>query len=341
MARRQRFWNAMGNVAGRILLGDIGGTNARFALYEGESVGPIETLQVADYETVEAAIHDFVVRHPGRNPVQGAVLAGAGPVNDGRCRLTNSTWVIDAAELSMAFGWRRVRVINDFEAIAWSLPCLAPKDLFPIGAGRAAEGAPAAALGPGTGLGVAYVLPETGGWRVIGTEGGHATLAGTSAKEDVVIARLRERFHRASAERALSGGGLVNLYEAIAAIDGKTPSKREAAEIAGAAIDGTCPISRQALDMFCAMLGSFAGNVALTVGARGGIFLSGGIVPRILDYLGQSEFRARFEAGGRLKAYLSAIPTSVITHPDPAFVGLEFLLEHVFTDRFQLRLEKA
>jgi glucokinase len=187
------------------------------------------------------------------------------------------------------------------------------------------EGAPAVVLGPGTGLGVGGLTQGPQGPEAVVSEGGHATLPGASRREDALIDHLRSRFGHVSAERALSGGGLVNLYEAVAAVDGITVPKRSAAEISRDGLAGTCQTSRAALDLFCAFLGNFAGDAALMFGARGGVYLAGGIVPRFPDFLARSEFRARFESKGRLSPYVEAVPTHVITHKDPAFVGLAFL----------------
>jgi glucokinase len=196
-----------------------------------------------------------------------------------------------------------------------------------LGAGRAVDGAPMVVLGPGTGLGLAAHVPRREAPVVIATEGGHATLAGTTTREDAVIEWLRERFGHASAERALCGPGLENLYRAIAALDGADVPERDATAITQAGVAQTCPVCRAALDMFCAMLGTFAGNAALSIGARGGVFIAGGIAPRIIDYLLMSELRERFDAKGRFRAYMQAIPLNVIVHPDYAFIGLKTLVE--------------
>ena len=157
------------------------------------------------------------------------------------------------------------------------------------------------------------------------SEGGHATLAGGTPREDAIIAHLRDRFEHVSAERLLSGPGLVNLYEAIASIDRKSRAPRSAAEITAAAVEDSCSICREALDIFCALLGSAAGDAALTFAARGGVYIAGGIVPRIIEYFERSAFRRRFEAKGRFHDYASRIPSSVIIHPEPTFVGLQNL----------------
>jgi glucokinase len=195
-------------------------------------------------------------------------------------------------------------------------------DVHSLGGGSAVSGAPMVVLGPGSGLGVAGLVGDGSRPIVVASEGGHATLPASSVREDAVLDHLRKRFGHVSAERVLSGPGIENLYHAIAALDGIDAPSRNAAEITNAALQGTCPTSRATLDMFCAMLGGFAGNAALTYGARGGVYIAGGIAPRILDYLAASEFRRRFEQKGRFRAYLEAVPSQVIVHPAANFLGL-------------------
>jgi glucokinase len=309
-----------------ILLGDIGGTHVRLAIYAGARLGPVERLDVAAYADLPQAVAAFVARQARRDRITSAFLAVAGPVENGRCENVNSGWVIDAQTVQSCSGFASVRLLNDFEAIAWSLRRLAPNDILTIGGGHAQPNAPMVVTGAGTGFGIAAFLPGEGG-LVIPSEGGHANLPANSDREDAVIGLLRRQFGRVSAERALSGPGLQNLYRAIAELDRADVSDRSAAEITRAALAGTCPVSKAALDMFCAMLGTVAGDLALLFRARGGVCLAGGIVPRIAHYLAHSEFRARFEGKGRVRAYLEAIPTSVIVHSDPAFVGLISIIE--------------
>ena len=310
---------------GRVLLADIGGTNARFAVLSGRELGPIVHIPVAGHARFTDALGAYLARHP-LGPIDAAVLAVAGVVAGERCALTNNAWVVDAAELRTGFGIGSVRLINDFEAIAWALPHFAVVDVRRLGGGAADADAPKAVLGPGTGLGVAAYVPDRGG-LVLRSEGGHATLPCVSPREDAVIAVMRRSFGHVSVERALSGPGLENLYRAIAALDGVTVPPRNAADITRAARDGECPVSRAALDMFCALLGDVAGNLALTFGARGGVYIAGGIIPRLCDELLRSAFRTRFEAKGRMRSYVEPIPVYVVMHEDPAFVGLRALAE--------------
>jgi glucokinase len=311
-------------LAKHVLLGDIGATNARFALASKDALGQVRTFEVAKYPQFEDALTLFL--DEVGLPVEDAAIAVAGPVVQQHAKLTNQAWTIDAGELKTSFGLA-ARIINDFRAVALSLPLLKSGDLVAIGGGKVEEGAPKAVLGPGTGLGVACLANSSADPVVVTSEGGHATLAGTCDREDRIIQYLREKFGHASAERAISGSGLENLYQAIAAIDGLTVGTQSAAEITNEALAGNCKIAHEALRTFCAFLGSFAGSLALTFGAKGGVYIAGGISPRILKFLRESEFRSRFEAKGRFRSYLEAIPSYVIVHPAAAFVGLQSLLD--------------
>jgi glucokinase len=311
-------------LARHVLLGDIGATNARFALASKDVLGQVRTFEVAKYPQFEDALTLFL--DEVGLPVEDAAIAVAGPVVQQHAKLTNQAWTIDAGELKTSFGLA-ARIINDFRAVALSLPLLKSGDLVAIGGGKVEEGAPKAVLGPGTGLGVACLANSSADPVVVTSEGGHATLAGTCDREDRIIQYLREKFGHASAERAISGSGLENLYQAIAAIDGLTVGTQSAAEITNEALAGNCKIAHEALRTFCAFLGSFAGSLALTFGAKGGVYIAGGISPRILKFLRESEFRSRFEAKGRFRSYLEAIPSYVIVHPAAAFVGLQSLLD--------------
>ena len=309
------------------VLADIGGTNARFALTRDGEVHAETHLKVADYAGPAEALRDFLDR-AGPDPVpQRAALAIAAPVESEVVPLTNSPWVVASDEIKAALGFESLTLINDFGAIAWAIPRLSEADLAPIGGGRSAAGAPFAVIGPGTGLGVAGMVSTEAGPAVLATEGGHVTMPAADARDEAILGHLRRRLGHVSAERVLSGGGLTRLYETVRDLDGQPAPDRGADAITKHALAGDCPVSVAALDAFCAMLGTVAGNLALTLGAHGGVYLAGGIPPRILEYLRRSDFRARFEAKGRFCDYLATIPTSVIVHPDPAFVGLVHLLE--------------
>lgn len=311
----------------RIVLGDIGATNARFALANKDAIDRVRSFEVAKFPQFDDALAAFLKEASlPITSIRRAVIAVAGPVTDQRAALTNRSWIIDAGELKESLGLQ-VSIVNDFQAVALSLPALKSEDLAAIGDGKIEPGAPMAVLGPGTGLGVACLVTGSTDPVVITSEGGHATLAGTSDREDKIIQYLRRRFGHASAERAISGSGLENVYQAIADIDGLTVDSQSAAEITNRALGRKCKIAHEALHTFCAFLGSFAGNVALTFGARGGVYIAGGISPRILNFLTESAFRNRFESKGRFRNYLERIPTFVIVHPAAAFLGLRSLLD--------------
>jgi glucokinase len=320
----------------KVLLADIGGTNARFALLLDGQIGPVAHTKVANYATIADAIGAFLNRHSVRESTTAAVFDIAGPIENNRAVLTNSTWTIDAADLQNICGFRSVYLLNDFEALAWSLPELGPADLFSLGEGRTKPGMPMLAVGPGTGFGVSCLVPRGAASIVIATEAGHATLPAVSEWEALVIDHLRHRFGHVSIERVLSGPGLENLYGAVAAVENLKVPPREAASITQAAIDRNCVASRAALDMFCSMLGTVCGNLALTFGAHGGVYLAGGILPRLLDYLAASDFRHRFEGKGRFQPYLRDIPVRIIVRPDASFLGLK-----AFFDRTQADLSSV
>jgi len=318
-----------GRTAGYALLADIGGTNARFALVDGDDIGPIVYTKVADFPTVRDAIADVLARRASAGPVTAAVLAVAGPVTNNRCVMTNSPWIIDGSELQAAFGLKSVHVLNDFEVMAWSLPALRASDLFPLGSQAGMPGEPMLVLGPGTGFGASCLVERNGARVAVITEAGHATLPPESEREQQVVDCMRRRFGHVSIERgALSGSGLQHLYEALAEVEGIAAPPRDAAAITTAALDGSCKLSRATLEMFCAILGSVAGNLALTFCARGGVFIAGGIVPRFPQFLAASDFRKRFEAKGSFQNYLGDIPTSIIVKPDASFAGLKEFCDH-------------
>ncbi len=310
------------------LIGDVGGTNARFAVLDGEGrISGEATLSCADHPDIEAAITGYLKDITGgdRAPATAA-LAVAGPVDADGTTLTNHPWTVSVDRLRETFGFSEIRVINDFMAIALAVPRLDEKDRRQIGDGTAASGAPIAVLGPGTGLGVSAMIPGPGGPSPLATEGGHVTLAGFNSEEDAVIQALRERFGHASAERALSGQGLLNIHAALAERQGQPAETLTSQEVTERAIAGDDPLCAATLAMFFSFLGTVAANLTLSIGARGGVYIAGGIVPPLFDALERSGFRDRFESKGRFSEYLKAVPSYVITHPQPAFLGLARLI---------------
>ncbi|MDH3968859.1 MAG: glucokinase [Rhodospirillales bacterium] len=310
-----------------VLLADIGGTNARFALARAGAVEETRHFLVAEHLGPLEAIRAFLDEVGPRAMPRRAALAFAGPVVDGRAQLTNGTWRVSASGLRRILDMESVAIVNDCAATAWALSKLGGESLVPLGGDAAVKGAPVAVICPGTGLGVAGFIPTRPRPVVIASEGGHVTMAPADRRESALLEYLRGRFEHVSAERVLSGPGLENLYQAVAAVDGLTAPPRPAQEIVARALAGDSRVSVAALDCFCAMLGTMAGNLALTFGARGGIYIGGGVVPRFAEFLPASRFRERFESKGRFATYLERIPAFVIVHPDPAFLGLEALVE--------------
>ncbi|NGM20238.1 ROK family protein [Roseomonas stagni] len=304
----------------RALLADIGGTNARFALLAEDRIGPPVILPVSRFPTPEAAMAAALERLAPGQMIDAAVLAVAGPVSGGTARLTNAPWRFEEAAIAAHFGVRRARLVNDFQALAHALPHLPPTDLVAIGAGVADPSAPMLVLGPGTGLGCAALVPTAAGPQVVPTEGGHIGLAPTDAVEDAVVAGLRARCGRAGAEEALSGRGIANLHAVVAALHGAAVPERDAAAVVGAAEE--CPVAAEAMRHFLMLLAGFAGDVALAWGARGGVFLAGGIMPRLAATLDRAAFRARFEDKAPMAGWMAGVPLAIVTHPAPAFPGL-------------------
>lgn len=312
------------------LIADIGGTNVRFALVAGGAPEALRVLHTADYPHIAAAVRAYLDQAAPATAPAAAAFAVASPVAGDDVRMTNRDWSFSIDRLRQDLGLETLHVINDFAAIALAVPHLGAEDVARIGGGAAAEGAPIAVIGPGTGLGVSLLVRTPGCWTPVATEGGHVTLAAADDREAEVIAHLRRRFGHVSAERALSGPGLVNLHAALAAIAGQAEQAAAVAEptdITARALAGSDPLCRDAVAMFCAMLGTVAGDLALSLGAQGGVYIAGGIVPDLGALFAATDFRARFEAKGRFKGYMAAIPTFVITMAQPAFTGLAALLE--------------
>jgi len=319
---------AKAEIARPDILADIGGTRARFALCDRDGgIRNATTLASADFPDLASAMAAYLSRQsPAVKPARAA-LAVAGPVTDGRVAMTNRDWSLSPADLRGTLALDEVAVVNDFAAIAAAVPDLKGDDLKQVGGGGARPDAPVAVLGPGTGLGVSALIPTGTGWLPLATEGGHVTLAASTERESAVIARLRSRFGHVSAERALSGPGLLNLYTALAAIEGARPGPTTPEAVSEQALSNGDPLCAEAVAMFCAFLGTVASDLALSLGALGGVYIAGGIVPSWGDAFARSGFRERFESKGRFAQYLGSIPTFVVLHPFPAFIGLRAILD--------------
>lgn len=308
-------------------MADIGATNTRCALLDdkGQELAP-EEFENADFTSLSGVLRIYLDHRRASDRPTRAALAVAAPIVGDEVRMTNIGWRFSQSALKEELELKHLQVVNDFAAVAWALPLLKPSDVVRIGGGESVPRAPLATLGPGSGLGVSALVPATDGWAAVTGEGGHATMPAATREEQDVLALLRERFDgHCSAERVLSGPGLVNLYVALAELAGRGQPTVNPEDVTHLAKQGE-PLARKTLAMFFAMLGTIAGNLAVTTGARGGVFIAGGIVPRLVEQLRKSDFRARFEAKGRYRDYLAPIPTQVITAPLPAFRGLKYLL---------------
>ncbi|MGQ0658308.1 MAG: glucokinase [Chromatiales bacterium] len=303
------------------LLADVGGTYTRLAvaLPSGELAG-VEIHANADYPDIESLLRRYLETVPPEIRPRHAALAVACPVTGEVVRLTNLHWSFAAGGLRERFDFHTVRVVNDFSAIAFAIPGLTAEERVQIGGGSSQPGAPIAVLGPGTGLGVSGLLPTANRWTAIAGEGGHATLAAGTDAEERLLACFRRRYEHVSAERVLCGNGLVDLYRCLAPTPLTTNLTPE--EITARALGGNDEIAAAVLETFFGLLGGFAGNLALTLGALGGVYLAGGILPQLVTRLPHSPFRERFAAKGRFRSYLEAIPTYVIVAANPAFSGL-------------------
>lgn len=313
-------------------LADIGGTSLRFAL-EQES-GRLEAIFVRplhDFSSISHAIATYLAQPQaiaaGAKNVCLAACAIANPIDGDAVKMTNADWSFSIEAVRQQFGFDKLLMLNDFTALAMAIPRLTAEDVRQVGGGQSQRDAVIGVIGPGTGLGVSGLIPAGETWLPLSAEGGHVSFAPADEKE-VDILRFAWRDHpHVSAERLLSGMGIELIYRAVAGRLGVTAEKIATPEIAQRALSHACVVCDETIDLFCAMLGTVAGNLALTLGAKGGIYIGGGIVPRLGNRFDQSRFRQRFEAKGRFASYLAAIPTFVITAEYPAFLGVSAMLE--------------
>jgi len=312
------------------LLADIGGTNARFALERGPGrIDAVATLSCAAYPRFVDAVKAYLGDKTGIQ-VRHAAIAIANPVDGDLVKMTNHCWEFSTAQARAELGLDTLLVVNDFAALAMSVPQLAPADLVQVGGGAPVADGVIGLVGAGTGLGVAGLIPSGGQWTVLQSEGGHAAFSPADGREQAVLDFCWQRWDHVSAERLVSGPGLSLIHEALAAIKGlRTPVQGRApepADIVERALAGNDALCAEVLDVFCGMLGTVAANVAVTLCARGGIYIGGGVVPRLGEWFARSPFRARFENKGRFSAYTARIPCFVIHAPCPALAGAAALL---------------
>jgi glucokinase len=304
------------------LVADVGGTKIELgrAARDGSSILAVRQLAVADFPTIEAAVETYLSGQTDAWP-EAIALAIAGPVLGDEVALTNGPWRFSIRGTQRALRLDRLLVLNDFTALALGLPTLLAEHRLKLGGGAGDAEAPIGLIGPGTGLGVSGLVRIGARWVPLAGEGGHASLAPEDEQEAMVLEQLRRKFGHVSAERVLSGPGLVNLFQALCAIEGVPEPSCTPESIAEWALADSRPLARSALAMFCSLLGSAAGNLALMLGARGGVFIGGGVCPRFPDFLAASACRARFEAKGRMRAYLEPVPLWLIRAPHPALHG--------------------
>ncbi len=304
------------------LVADIGATHARFALIREEG-GPLERkrrLLTGDFPSLRDAISHYL-RELDVRP-SWACLAVAGVTSTERIRLTRvPSWSFTRQELQREFGFRQVCVLNDIEAVALAVAELDPASMAPIGGGIEHSGSPLAIVAPGTGLGMAQMIPCTGRWHIIATEGGHSTMAPGNEREHAVFGYWLTAGSVLSREHFLRGPGILRIYQGLCALDGVAMETDRAEEISRLAVEQDDPLCTEALSMFLGLLGSACGDQVLATGARGGLYLAGGVLPQLREQLETGPFRERFEDKGMMSEYTTGVRTWLITAADPALDG--------------------
>ncbi|WP_034916236.1 MULTISPECIES: glucokinase [Erwinia] len=303
------------------LVGDVGGTNARLALCDVESgaISQAKTFSTADYDSLEAVIRFYLDEQ--KQDITDGCIAIACPITDDWVEMTNHDWAFSSSKMKANLGFEHLEIINDFTAVSMAIPMLSEQDVMQFGGSAAVKDKPVAVYGAGTGLGVAHLVHVDQRWVSLPGEGGHVDLAANSEEEDLILEVLRAELGHVSAERVLSGAGLVNLYRAIVKSDNRVPENLKPKDVSARALDDSCTDCRRALAMFCVIMGRFGGNLALTLGTFGGVYIAGGIVPRFLEFFKASGFRAAFEDKGRFRDYVQGIPVYLITHDQPGLLG--------------------
>ncbi|MGB9109222.1 MAG: glucokinase [Telluria sp.] len=312
------------------LLADIGATHARFALESAPGVlRNVAVLLCDDYPGIVPLLNAYLAQQGGVR-ISHAAFALANPISGDFIRMTNRDWQFSTDEVRRTLGLTTLLIVNDFTALAMALPGFKPHDLLQIGEGKPQPHAVAGVLGPGTGLGVSGVIPTVDGFVTLGSEGGHVNFAPADEREFAILQYAWREWQHVSNERLISGPGMEIIYRALAQRNGVHAPARNAADIVSGALEQNDALCLEVLECFAGMLGGAAANLAVTLGAFGGIFIGGGIVPRVAQWFATSPFRARFEAKGRFSDYLAQIPTYVIMTPNPALYGVASILsEHL------------
>lgn len=317
------------------LVADIGGTNARFGVFDSatDSLVHSQRFSVEEYAVFTDALEHFLeTLHETKQwcaQPDSVCLAVAGPVESDLLQFTNSSWSLRRSEIAARFSGAATHIINDFAAVGHGVLALAARDFHQIGGGDGVSGRPIAVLGPGTGLGVCSLVAVNDRYEVVVGEGGHADFAPVDPQEIAVYEILKARFGRVSYERLLSGAGLLHIYRALAQLANMPVLHDRPEQVHKSAAQGVETLAVNAMQMFCRVLGSFSGNLTLTLGALGGVYIAGGIAPQLISFLESSEFRYRFESKGRFRSYLADVPVRVVTRADLGLHGAARFLDKV------------
>jgi len=308
------------------VVADVGGTNIRLAVCDLETgeLSKLNEFACAEFTTLEAVLVQYFAVL--QEEVKYLCIGIACPVENDHVVMTNLSWNFSKQALKDKLKLESLYVINDYTAISLALPFLSAVDKIQVGGGECHTDGVTAVLGPGTGLGVSHIVKTAGKWVSLDGEGGHVSFTVNSREQANILFLLQAQFGHVSAERILSGQGLVNLYQSLCTLSEREAKFDQPKDVSKAAIDGSCDIASRSLDVFCQVMGSFAGNLALNLACTGGVYIAGGIVPRFVDLFQSSEFRRFFEEKGRFKEYLSSIPTFLITHDNPGLLGASVYL---------------
>jgi glucokinase len=312
------------------LVGDIGGTNARLALYQDGALTAVQVLATEAYPSLELAVSAYLAQQQvPAAAIEAVCLAVAGPVRGEEFRFTNNHWRLNRREFCASLGIAQLLLINDFTAMALGMTRLSPEQRIEICPGEAETGSPAVVIGPGTGLGVGTLLAlDDGRWHAIPGEGGHVDLPVGSPAEAQLWLQLQRQLGHVRAEDVLSGNGLLQLYQAYCALHGKPAELTSPAAITAAALAAE-PVAEQVLEQFCVWLGRVAGNNVLTLGARGGVYIVGGVVPRFAEFFRRSGFAQALRAKGVMSRYFEGVPVSLVTAPYSGLEGAAVALEQL------------
>ncbi|WP_018981902.1 glucokinase [Salinimonas chungwhensis] len=311
---------------------DVGGTNIRLARVTENGVADIKKYICDDFASIDLAIQAYFTDLREYRFTHGCIGIAC-PVLGDQVEMTNHSWAFSQQALRQQLHLDSLYVINDFTAVAHSLPTLSDDQVIQLGHGKAIEHGNIAVFGPGTGLGVEHITMTAAGWQTLDGEGGHMDFAPVDETDIVVWRHLQNMHGRASAEEVMSGRGLLNIYAALAQAKGVTSEITDPAEVTTKALAGECEVCEATLHQFCRIMGSFAGNLALNMATTGGVFIGGGIANRFVDFIKQSDFRARFEAKGQMKHYVKNIPTYLIAEPDHGLLGAAaYLQQHIASE---------